>query len=79
MLINKLLPCLQTVPVNPKPFINELTGKQVVVKLKWGMEYKGAAGTARLSCTASLLRRRRPPRLRFLHCLTHTCMSCHRA
>mmetsp|Transcript_9778 Transcript_9778/g.29415 ORF Transcript_9778/g.29415 Transcript_9778/m.29415 type:complete len:86 (-) Transcript_9778:224-481(-) len=30
-----------TVPVNPKPFINELTGKQVVVKLKWGMEYKG--------------------------------------
>lgn len=28
-------------PVNPKPFLNELTGKQVVVKLKWGMEYKG--------------------------------------
>ena len=33
---------LQTVPVNPKPFINDLTGKQVIVKLKWGMEYKGA-------------------------------------
>ena len=32
---------LQTVPVNPKPFLNELTGKVVVVKLKWGMEYKG--------------------------------------
>lgn len=31
----------QTVPVNPKPFLNDLTGKQVVVKLKWGMEYKG--------------------------------------
>jgi small nuclear ribonucleoprotein F len=30
------------VPVNPKPFMNDLTGKQVVVKLKWGMEYKGA-------------------------------------
>ncbi|DBB12785.1 hypothetical protein WJX82_010267 [Trebouxia sp. C0006] len=30
-----------TVPVNPKPFLNELTGKIVVVKLKWGMEYKG--------------------------------------
>lgn len=30
-----------TVPVNPKPFLNELTGKVVVVKLKWGMEYKG--------------------------------------
>lgn len=35
------LPLLQTVPVNPKPFLNDLTGKQVVVKLKWGMEYKG--------------------------------------
>lgn len=32
---------MQTVPVNPKPFLNELTGKVVVVKLKWGMEYKG--------------------------------------
>lgn len=31
----------QTVPVNPKPFLNELTGKSVIVKLKWGMEYKG--------------------------------------
>ncbi|CAI7915980.1 unnamed protein product, partial [Closterium sp. NIES-54] len=30
-----------TVPVNPKPFLNDLTGKQVIVKLKWGMEYKG--------------------------------------
>lgn len=29
------------VPVNPKPFLNELTGKMVIVKLKWGMEYKG--------------------------------------
>lgn len=44
-----LLPCififfiwmLQTVPVNPKPFLNNLTGKRVIVKLKWGMEYKG--------------------------------------
>ncbi|KZV22575.1 small nuclear ribonucleoprotein F-like [Dorcoceras hygrometricum] len=32
---------LQTVPVNPKPFLNNLTGKPVMVKLKWGMEYKG--------------------------------------
>lgn len=31
----------QTIPVNPKPFLNELTGKPVIVKLKWGMEYKG--------------------------------------
>ena len=29
------------VPVNPKPFLNNLTGKPVIVKLKWGMEYKG--------------------------------------
>ena len=29
------------VPVNPKPFLNELTGKQVIIKLKWVMEYKG--------------------------------------
>jgi len=32
---------LQTIPVNPKPFLNNLTGKTVIVKLKWGMEYKG--------------------------------------
>jgi hypothetical protein len=32
---------LQTVPVNPKPFLNGLTGKPVIIKLKWGMEYKG--------------------------------------
>jgi small nuclear ribonucleoprotein F len=29
------------VPLNPKPFLNNLTGKAVIVKLKWGMEYKG--------------------------------------
>ncbi|RYH05823.1 hypothetical protein EON65_43715 [archaeon] len=27
--------------VNPKPFLNDLTGREVIVKLKWGMEYKG--------------------------------------
>ncbi|CAN6915405.1 unnamed protein product, partial [Brassica oleracea] len=32
---------VQTIPVNPKPFLNNLTGKTVIVKLKWGMEYKG--------------------------------------
>ena len=30
-----------SVPVNPKPVLTELTGKQVIAKLKWGMEYKG--------------------------------------
>lgn len=27
--------------MNPKPFLVDLTGKPVLVKLKWGMEYKG--------------------------------------
>ncbi|KAK2106754.1 hypothetical protein P7K49_016268, partial [Saguinus oedipus] len=27
--------------LNPKPFLSGLTGKPVVVKLRWGMEYKG--------------------------------------
>lgn len=31
----------QLAPLNPKPFLTSLTGKQVMVKLKWGMEYKG--------------------------------------
>ena len=35
--------CVQFVPVNPAPFLLELTGHPVVVRLKWGnaMEYKG--------------------------------------
>lgn len=32
---------IQVNPVNPKPFMQELTGKPVFVKLKWGLEYKG--------------------------------------
>lgn len=28
-------------PINPKPFLNGMTGKPVMVKLKWGHEYKG--------------------------------------
>ena len=31
---------LQT-PLNPKPFLHNLTGKHVICRLKWGMEYKG--------------------------------------
>jgi len=27
--------------VNPKPYVNKLIGKPVIVKLKWVMEYKG--------------------------------------
>ena len=33
---------MSSVPVNPKPFLNDLTGKPVIAKLKWGMEYKGS-------------------------------------
>ena len=30
------------VPINPKPFLQSLTGKKVLVKLKWsGMSYRG--------------------------------------
>ncbi|KAB0385137.1 hypothetical protein FD755_000093 [Muntiacus reevesi] len=32
---------MNSLPLNPKPFLNGLTGKPVMVKLKWGMEYKG--------------------------------------
>ncbi|EUT83495.1 hypothetical protein PFAG_03371 [Plasmodium falciparum Santa Lucia] len=27
-------------PLNPKPFLNSLAGNRVIIKLKWGMEYK---------------------------------------
>lgn len=30
-----------TQPVNPKPFLQDLTGKVIYVRLKWGLEYKG--------------------------------------
>lgn len=29
------------VPLNPKPFLNSLTGKKVSVVLKWNMTYEG--------------------------------------
>ncbi len=32
---------IQVAPVNPRPFLQELTGKMVAVKLKWGLEYRG--------------------------------------
>lgn len=28
-------------PINPEPFLNDLKDKTVIVKLKWGQEYKG--------------------------------------
>ena len=32
---------VMNLPLNPKPFLNGITGRSVVVKLKWGMEDKG--------------------------------------
>ena len=32
---------VQIMLVNPKPYLNNLIGKPVIVKLKWVMEYKG--------------------------------------
>ena len=32
--------------INPKPFLLDLTGKSVKVKLKWGMEYQGKLESA---------------------------------
>jgi len=29
------------VAINPRPYLQDLVGKVVLVKLKWGMEYKG--------------------------------------
>lgn len=31
----------QVTPVTPKPFLADLLGKSVVIKLKWGHEYRG--------------------------------------
>lgn len=32
---------MTTMPTNPKPFLNALIGNFIIVKLKWGQEYKG--------------------------------------
>lgn len=32
---------MQTDFHNPRPFLEELAGKMVYVRLKWGLEYKG--------------------------------------
>ena len=32
---------IKLIEINPKPFLQDLTGKSIIVKLKWGMEYHG--------------------------------------
>jgi hypothetical protein len=51
-------------PVNPKPFLAELTGQEVVVKLKWGMEYKGKLAA----------RHARPRAVLMVHCPQFTAL-----
>ncbi|AXA51416.1 small nuclear ribonucleoprotein F [Malassezia restricta] len=29
------------IPLNPKPFLQNQIGKKVIIRLKWGLEYKG--------------------------------------
>ena len=36
-------------PLNPKPYINELVGKKILVRLKWGMTYTGKFRIFRLN------------------------------
>lgn len=31
----------QDFPVNPKPFLQQQIGKEVQIRLKWGLEYRG--------------------------------------
>ena len=42
--------------VNPKPFLEDLTGKSVRVKLKWGQEYQGQLASADAYMNLQLVR-----------------------
>jgi small nuclear ribonucleoprotein F len=39
--MSRLVSSMSDEPINPIPFLNDLTGKTVSVKLKWGQELKG--------------------------------------
>lgn len=39
--LSLFLPAQSGLILNPKPFLAGLTGKAVVARLKWGMEYRG--------------------------------------
>ena len=36
-----LITIIQITAINPKPFLSELLNRQVIVRLKWGIEYHG--------------------------------------
>eukprot|EP00828_Plagiopyla_frontata_P039331 TRINITY_DN516_c0_g1_i6.p2 TRINITY_DN516_c0_g1~~TRINITY_DN516_c0_g1_i6.p2 ORF type:complete len:122 (-),score=31.06 TRINITY_DN516_c0_g1_i6:88-453(-) len=44
-----------TISMNPKPFLADLTGKTVIVKLKWGQEYRGLLCSSDLYMNLQLL------------------------
>ena len=52
---------MSSVPVNPKPFLNDLTGKPIIAKLKWGMEYKGACALTPINARPRFFGSAAPP------------------
>ena len=41
MILEKVFCAAMATVINPKPFLLGLIGQSVIVKLKWGMEYRG--------------------------------------
>lgn len=41
VLVDSKMLTVPSQPVNPKPYLQELTGKVVNVRLKWGLQYRG--------------------------------------
>jgi small nuclear ribonucleoprotein F len=41
MILEKVFCAAMATVINPKPFLLGLIGQPVIVKLKWGMEYRG--------------------------------------
>lgn len=39
--LQRLLVVLMSLALNPKTFLDGLTGNTIMAKLKWGMDYKG--------------------------------------
>jgi small nuclear ribonucleoprotein F len=40
-LLTNVLTTSQFIPLNPRPFLQNLVGQEVNVKIKWGQEYTG--------------------------------------
>ncbi|XP_015910274.1 uncharacterized protein [Parasteatoda tepidariorum] len=60
-----------TTPVtNPKPFLLSLVGKEISVKLKWGMEYHGV-----LTCADAYLNLQLQDAEEYIDGASHGCMK----